>query len=95
MLNIKNTTLLTTSLFLILATTLIYSFFSDYGLRDDEGFYFYYLKHGIEEPTFTFFHTLGNLFGPLFSFNLIGFRILNLILILISVNLALIFGYQY
>ena len=65
-----------------LLVLLIYSFFSDFGLRDDEGFYLYYLKQGISEPTFTFFHTIGNLFGYIFSYQLLGFRLLNLILIL-------------
>mgnify|MGYP001160947714 FL=1 len=95
MLNHRNIPFVTSSFFIILFSFLIYSFLSDFGIRDDEGFYFYYLKHGIDEPTFTFFHTVGNFFGPLFGFNLLGFRLLNLFLLLISINLSLIFGYQY
>ena len=78
-----------------LLVLLIYSFFSDFGLRDDEGFYLYYLKQGISEPTFTFFHTIGNLFGYIFSYQLLGFRLLNLILILISINLSLFYDYKF
>ena len=78
-----------------LLVLLIYSFFSDFGLRDDEGFYLYYLKQGISEPTFTFFHTVGNLFGYIFSYQLLGFRLLNLILILISINLSLFYAYKF
>ena len=78
-----------------LLVLLIYSFFSDFGLRDDEGFYLYYIKQGISEPTFTFFHTVGNLFGYIFSYQLLGFRLLNLILILISINLSLFYAYKF
>ena len=95
MLNKKNILALSSILFLLLLSVLIYSFFSDFGLRDDEGFYLYYLKQGITEPTFTFFHSLGNIFGFIFSYQLLGFRLLNLLFLIISVNLSLIFCYQF
>ncbi|MBT3475367.1 hypothetical protein HN460_00300 [bacterium] len=95
MLNKKNILAFSSILFVLLLSVLIYSFFSDFGLRDDEGFYLYYLKQGIAEPTFTFFHTLGNLFGFIFSYQLLGFRLLNLLLLIISVNLSIVFGYQF
>ena len=95
MLNKKNILAFSSILFLLLLSVLIYSFFSDFGLRDDEGFYLYYLKQGITEPTFTFFHSLGNIFGFIFSYQLLGFRLLNLLFLIISVNLSLIFCYQF
>lgn len=95
MLNLKTTSVLSSILLFLLMTILVYSFFSDFGLRDDEGFYLYYLKYGIDEPTFTFFHTIGNIFGPLFSYQLYGFRLLNLLLLLISINISSIAAYQF
>ena len=66
----------------------LYSFFSNYGLTDDEGFYLYFLIHGISETSFTFFHTGIHFIGEVFNHNLIGYRILNFILILTSINIA-------
>ena len=66
----------------------LYSFFSNYGLTDDEGFYLYFLIHGISETSFTFFHTGIHFIGEVLNHNLIGYRILNFILILTSINIA-------
>lgn len=93
--NFKKINIFSSFLLLSVLTTLIYGFFSDFGLRDDEGFYLYYLKHGINEPTFTFFHSIGNILGSIFSYNLIGFRFLNLILLLVSINISVFYALQF
>ena len=66
----------------------LYGFFSNFGITDDEGFYLYFLIHAISETSFTFFHTGIHFIGTLFNHNLLGYRILNLLLILTSLNIA-------
>ena len=66
----------------------LYGFFSNFGITDDEGFYLYLLIHGISETSFTLFHTGIHFIGTLFNHNLLGYRILNLLLILTSLNIA-------
>ena len=86
----NNRKLLVFSSILVIFTLFLtlYSFFSNYGLTDDEGFYLYFLIHGIAETSFTFFHTGIHFIGEAFNHNLIGYRIVNLILILTSINIA-------
>ena len=84
------------SILLFLAIFLIiYSFFSNFGITDDEGFYLYFLVHGISENTFTFFHTFLHFVGKIFNHNLIGYRILNLLLIIGSINFAAYGSYLF
>mgnify|MGYP006107396455 FL=1 len=80
--------LISTILVTCITCLIIYSFFSNYGITDDEAFYHYFLIHGFSETTFTFFHTFIHFLGKIFDHNLIGYRLLNFLLIVISINLA-------
>jgi len=84
--NLNNVLIL--SLFISFTILLLFSFGRNYGVHEDEGALLYYLSQGYSDVTFNAFHILPNLIGKLFNHSILGYRILNLVLLLICAKYA-------